>query len=187
MKLTVKFLRARTGSKEARSQSGLGATLFLTDEGACARCNADAGLSLSIRGYTLLELLVVIAILGIVAGMVSLSVAPTETRKSREEVNRLAVLFRLASDEARISGEPIAWQADANGYRFVQSDGVRGESDSDDPLRPRAWPFEVRSLQAPEVVFGREPLMTPAQIQIVTTSGEIDMDIDAFGELEVAH
>jgi len=142
---------------------------------------------LSVRGcgYTLLELLVVIAVLGIVAGMVSLSVAPTEYRKSKEEVNRLAVLFRLASDEARISGEPISWQADTNGYRFVQSDGVRGKSNSDDPLRPRAWPFEVRSLRASEVVFGREPLMTPAQIQIVTINGEIVMDIDAFGELGV--
>jgi general secretion pathway protein H len=163
----------------------LAATLFFTAEGACARSDAHAGSGLSARGYTLLELLVVIAVLGIVAGMVSLSVAPTEYRKSREEVNRLAVLFRLASDEARISGEPIAWQADTNGYRFVQSDGVRGESDSDDPLRPRAWPFEVRSLRAPEVVFGREPLMTPAQIQIVTINGEIAMDIDAFGELGV--
>jgi general secretion pathway protein H len=163
------------------------ATRYVAKDDAWVRCHAHVESGWTDRGYTLLELLVVIAILGIVAGMVSLSVAPTETRKSREEVNRLAVLFRLASDEARISGEPIAWQADANGYRFVQSDGVRGESDSDDPLRPRAWPFEVRSLKAPEVVFGREPLMTPAQIQIVTTSGEIDMDIDAFGELEVAH
>ena len=139
---------------------------------------------LPVRGYTLLELLVVIAILGIVAGMVSLSVAPTEYRKSKEEVNRLAVLFRLASDEARISGEPITWQADTNGYRFLQSDGVRGESDIDDPLRPRTWPFEVRSLRTPEVVFGREPLMTPAKIQILTVNGELDMNIDAFGDLE---
>ena len=159
--------------------------LFARDD-ACVLCRAHAESGWSNRGYTLLELLVVIAILGIVAGMVSLSVAPAETRNSTEEVNRLAVLFRLASDEARISGQPIAWQADINGYRFVQSDGVRGESDSDDPLRPRDWPFEVRALHAPEVVFGREPLMAPAQIQIVTMSGEIDVEIDAFGEIEVA-
>ena len=158
-----------------------------TEKDTRARCNAHLVLASSPRGYTLLELLVVIVILGIVAGMVSLSVTPTEYRKMSEEVNRLAALFRIANDEARVSGEPIAWEADTNGYRFVQSDGVRGETDIDDPLRPRAWPFEVRSLHAPEVVFGREPLMTPAKIQIVTIDGEIDMDIDAFGELGVAH
>ena len=183
---TVKIQCARTGSQGASAQLALVATRMFASDDACARCHTKARASWLDRGYTLLELLVVIAILGIVAGMVSLSVAPTETRKSREEVNRLAVLFRLASDEARISGEPIAWQADTNGYRFIQSDGVRGESDADDPLRPRAWPFEVQSLRAPDVVFGREPLMTPAQIQIVTIGGEIDMKIDAFGELEAA-
>ncbi|UCH49325.1 MAG: GspH/FimT family pseudopilin [Betaproteobacteria bacterium] len=124
-----------------------------------------------------------IVILGVVAGMVSLSIAPGETRRMAEEVDRLAALFRLANDEARVSGRPIIWRADDDGYRFVQSDAVRGESDAEDPLRPRGWPFEVRLVEAPEIVFGREPLMEPTRIYIATATREIAIDIDALGQV----
>ena len=140
---------------------------------------------LSVRGFTLLELLVVIVILGIVAGMVSLSIEPSEGRRMTEEVERLAALFRLANNEARVSGRTITWQADHDGYRFLESEDVRGDGNDDDPLRPRAWPFEVRSVDAPDLVFGREPLISPVRIQIATSTRQIVMDIDAFGELQV--
>ena len=87
------------------------------------------------RGFTVIELLVVIVILGVVAGMVSLSVAPSEQRRLTEELDRLAALFRLAHDEARISGRAITWEAGADGYRFLVSDDERGGNESDDPLR----------------------------------------------------
>lgn len=146
----------------------------------------EAGQGLRARGATLLEILVVIVILGIVAGMVSLSIAPGETRRVSEEIDRLAALFRLANDEARITGRPIVWRADTDGYRFVQSDGVRGERDGQDPLRPRAWPFEVRQLDAPAIVFGREPMMDPTRLYIVTVTGEIAVEVDSFGQVNVA-
>lgn len=136
-------------------------------------------------GFTLLELLVVIAILGIVAGLVTLSTAPAEQRRVAEEVDRLAALFRLAQDEARISGRRIIWQADARGYRFLTPEGVRGAQSADDPLRPREWPFSVRFIDAPEVLFGREPLMTPARVHLVTADGELTLELDEFGELRV--
>lgn len=137
------------------------------------------------RGFTLLELLVVIVILGIVAGMVTLSVAPSEDRRLTEEIDRLAALFRLANDEARVTGRAIRWRADLDGYQFLESETVRGVVDDDDPLRPRAWPVEVRLVEAPELVFGREPLMEPVRVHIATSRRDIVMDIDAFGEVEV--
>jgi general secretion pathway protein H len=136
-------------------------------------------------GFTVIELLVVIVILGIVAGMVSLSIAPSEQRRLTEELDRLAALFRLAHDEARISGRAITWQAGAEGYRFLVSDDEQGGIESDDPLRPRTWPFEVQAVDAPEIVFGREPLMSPVRVEIVTPARVVIMDIDAFGELTV--
>ena len=136
-------------------------------------------------GFTLLELLVVIAILGIVAGMVSLSIVPSEDRRLSEELDRLAALFRLAHDEARVMGRAISWRADDGGYWFIESDGERGGAASDDPLRARAWPFEVVAVDAPEIVFGREPLMSPVRVQIATPKRMVIMDIDAFGELTV--
>jgi general secretion pathway protein H len=137
------------------------------------------------RGFTLLELIVVIAILGVVVGLVTLSTAPAEHRRLAEELERLAALFRLAQDEALISGQAITWQADANGYRFYTPDGVRGEKNSDDPLRPRNWTFEVDSIESPMLVFGGEPLMTPARLHLMTAGREVTLELDAFGEMKV--
>ena len=145
------------------------------------------GKHLRSKGFTLLELLVVIAILGIVAGMVSLSIVPSEDRRLTEEMDRLAALFRLAHDEARVAGRAIQWQANTEGYRFVVSDDDEADPmASDDPLRARNWPFEVVQVDAPEIVFGREPLMSPVRVQIATPGRTLTMDIDAFGELTVS-
>jgi type II secretion system protein H len=135
--------------------------------------------------FTLLELLVVIAILGIVAGVVSLSIAPGEQRRLDEELARLAALFRLAHDEARVAGRAITWQADLGGYRFVRADDDDVEVTADGPLRERDWPFEVRRVIAPEIVFGREPLLSPARVEIATSRRVVIMQINAFGELAV--
>jgi type II secretion system protein H len=117
-------------------------------------------------GYTLLELLVVIAILGIVAGGVSISVAPSEHRRMMHEVDRLAALFRVAHEQTRVSGRPISWIARIDGYQFEVDGEVHGSDEAGDPLRPRAWPFPVQHVDAPTIVFGREPLLNPVQISI---------------------
>jgi general secretion pathway protein H len=134
-------------------------------------------------GFTLLELLVVLVILGIVAGVVSLSVAPGEHRRMSHEVDRLAALFRLAHDETRVSGRPITWIADTDGYRFVVEDSVRGDEMPDDPLRPRAWPFPVQDVDAPVIVFGREPLLNPVKIRVAGSGRVLMLRLDEFGTL----
>lgn len=135
-----------------------------------------------VRGFTLLELLVVIVILGVAAGMVSLSVAPSEERLLTMEMDRLAALFRLAQNEARVSGRPLVWEADGQGYRFLTGNAPRAEN-PDDPLRPRDWPFTVERIEAPNVVFGAEPLLPPAEIRITTPRRELVLALDAFGTL----
>jgi general secretion pathway protein H len=139
--------------------------------------------SLRCAGFSLLELLVVLVILGIAAGVVSLSVAPREARLVAEESERLAALFRLAQDEARVRGRPVAWIADAQGYRFLI--GGREPDAPGDPLRARAWPFPVRRVQAPRLVFGAEPLLPPAEIRIATQEREVHLALDAFGTVTV--
>jgi general secretion pathway protein H len=135
-------------------------------------------------GFTLFELLVVIAILGIVAGLASLSAAPREQRLLAEETDRLAALFRLAQDEARVTGRTITWRADAQGYRFLEGETQRGDS-GDDPLRARTWPFAVVRVEAPDIAFGAEPLLSPARIRIATSERELVLALDAFGALSL--
>ena len=135
------------------------------------------------RGFTLLELLVVIVIMGIAAGVVTLSVAPSADRLLNDEGKRMVALFRLAQEEARAQGRPIAWEADIQGYRFLTEDKVR--DGADDPLRPRAWPVEVSGILAPQIVFGAEPLLPPARIRIDTEAGTRIFEMDAFGTLIV--
>jgi general secretion pathway protein H len=137
------------------------------------------------RGYTLIELLVVIAVIGVAAGILTLSLRGDESRRLTEEGDRLAALFRMAQSEARLSGRPILWQADLAGYRF------RALADTATPLpeelaRERRWPLEVRRVEHAELVFGREPLREPAEVEIATAGPKLRLALDALGNARVA-
>jgi len=136
-------------------------------------------------GFTLIELLVVIAILGIAAGAVALSISRSDARLLEEETARLGALFRIAQDEARVTGRTLVWEADLNGYRFrlLDEDAVRDWSD--EVLRPRTWPFEVRGIEGGRILFGREPLLDPATLRIATAEREVRLSLDVFGNLRL--
>jgi general secretion pathway protein H len=91
-------------------------------------------------GFTLLELLVVMVLAGILLSLVSVSVTPDPRQQLVREGQRVGQLLALAADEARIRQEPIVWEADLNGYRFVtENGGERQLLTGDDLLRERAW------------------------------------------------
>jgi general secretion pathway protein H len=136
-------------------------------------------------GFTLIELLVVITILGIAAAAVALSVSISDVRLLQEETARLGALFRIAQDDARISGRALVWEADLNGYRFRPLDTEAARDWKDEILRPRTWPFAVRRIEAGRIVFGREPLLNPATLRIVTAEREARLALDAFGNLTI--
>ncbi len=93
-----------------------------------------------LRGFTLLELLAVIVLAGILLSIVTISVAPDERQKLAREAQRVGQLFAIASDEARLQQQPIVWEADLRGYRFVtESGGERQLITGDDLLREREW------------------------------------------------
>jgi general secretion pathway protein H len=135
-------------------------------------------------GFTLIELLVVIAMLGIAAAIVALSVSGSDARLLREETARLSALFRIAQDEARITGRTLVWEADVTGYRFRPLDEEAARDWSDDILRQRAWPFTVRHVDGGRIVFGREPLLDPATLHIATDRSEARLVLDALGNLK---
>lgn len=137
-------------------------------------------------GFTLIELLVVIAMIGIAAAVVVLSVSGSDARQLREETARLGALFRIAQDEARITGRTLVWEADLTGYRFRPLDEEGARDWTDEVLRQRAWPFPVRSIEGGRIVFGREPLLDPATLHIATDRSEARLVLDALGNLKAS-
>jgi len=147
-----------------------------------------ARLARAARGFTLIELLVALTILAIAAAVAALSIASREGRDADEEMRRLAALFRLAQDDAGMSGTMLVWEADVHGYRFRRLDGggERAPSLESDLLRPRRWPFVVTRIEAQPIVFGREPLLQPGVIRLTTASRDIRLVLDPFGNLTEA-
>ncbi len=75
------------------------------------------------RGYTLVELLVVIVVIGIMLGLVSLSIVPDPAARLHRDAERLEALFALAAEEAQLSSQPITWRGDEHGYGFYRRVG----------------------------------------------------------------
>jgi len=127
------------------------------------------------RGFTLLEMLVVIVLAGILVSIVTISVTPDPRQQLQREASRIGRLFAIAADESRIRQEPIIWEADLTGYRFVtEVNGERKLITGDDLMRERQWErplvrlavFEAASGDtASQVVLG--PGAPPVRVPIV--------------------
>jgi general secretion pathway protein H len=93
------------------------------------------------KGFTLIELLVVLLIMGLCAGLAVAIARPDERALLHVEAERLAQLLDLAAVEARLTGKPIVWSAQATEYRFWRWREDAGWSDArDDSLRARSLP-----------------------------------------------
>jgi general secretion pathway protein H len=99
------------------------------------------------RGFTLLELLIVIVLIAVLTSVITLSATTDPRQALTEQAQRLGLLLTLASDEARIRQQPITWEGDLNGYRFVsEAGGERRLLGDDDLLRERNWPRALTRL-----------------------------------------
>jgi len=83
----------------------------------------------------------VLLVMGLCAGLVAAISQPDDRARLRVEAERLAQLLDLATIEARFTGKPIAWTAEAAQYRFWRWRDDAGWSEArDDSLRPRSLP-----------------------------------------------
>jgi general secretion pathway protein H len=112
-------------------------------------------------GFTLLEMLVVLVLFGILISIVTVSVTPDPRQDLTREARRIGQLMSIAADESRIRQQPIVWEADLRGYRFVsEAGGERRLLTEDDLLRERAWSRPLTRI----AVFDPGIITAPSQI-----------------------
>ena len=155
------------------------------------------------RGFTLLELLVVIVLIAVATAIISLNAVPDPRQALTEQARRLGLLLTLASDEARLRTEPIAWEGDLSGYRFVsESGGERRLLDRDDLLREHSWDHpltrlaierdgQVRALVSPDapalrIPIAREWIEPRWRVELSDGAATVAIDFDEHGVGRVA-
>ncbi len=135
------------------------------------------------RGFTLLEMLVVLLIVGIVSGVATLALSRNPHTDLREQGQRLALLFESAGDEAQLRGRPLAWQANATGYGFIEADGSGGWHPLRDTLLgAQRWTVPVTGVSiryagsaydASRLVFGLESVTQPVAVTLYAPFGQV--------------
>lgn len=148
------------------------------------------------RGFTLLELLVVMVIVGVTLGLVSLNAMPDGQQILQNDAQRIALLLQLARDEAIVRNRPIAFEAEAERYRFLLREGNTWRVlVQDDLLREREFKrFPVAltiSPPSPEqaaplrIVFGREPVDKPFVLTLAIGAAQAAIRADGIGHFVV--
>jgi general secretion pathway protein H len=133
------------------------------------RMNRFATAMRRLGGFTLIELLVVLMIMGLLVGLISVSVRPDDRGLLRVEAERLAQLLDLAVAESRLAGRPMAWTADATRYRFwrMTGEGEWSEVRDSELLRPRTLP--------------RDMMIAGLQIEHAPVSGAMRLEFSPYG------
>lgn len=104
-------------------------------------------LRLAHSGFTLLELLIVMVIIGIVTATVALSSRPPDEHQLQEDAKRVAQLLTVAQDEAQLRTNTLMFEADAQGWRFLQRTETGWRVLNDDLLKPSQWHSPLRTIQ----------------------------------------
>ncbi len=148
------------------------------------------------RGFTLVELMVVLAIIGIALGMVSFNAMPSPAQNLQSEARRIALLLQLARDEAIVRNRLVAFEADADNYRFLVRNEARWDPvTTDDLLRERAFkggPVKL-SIDPPSagagipmrIIFGREPVDKPFVLTMGIGEDRVAIRADGIGHFVV--
>ena len=153
--------------------------------------------ALATGGFTLVEMLVVLLVIGIMAGLVGVITRPNDRALLEVEAQRLAQLLDLAATEAQLGGQPIAWTAEAYGYRFLLRNTQDGwnEIHDNDTLRARALPqgMQFASLYVDNRLWSGDmrlefaPSAPPHAFSVGLTNGAARTTVagSALGEVQV--
>lgn len=135
-------------------------------------------------------------IAGIMLGMVSFNAMPDERQALQRDAQRIALLLQLARDEAIVRNRPIAFEAEADRYRFLLYDEKTWQVlRQDDLLREREFKRSpvTFSISPPlaepnaplRVIFGREPVNKPFALTLIVGDSQATIRADGIGHFSV--
>jgi general secretion pathway protein H len=135
-------------------------------------------------------------IVGITLGAVTFNAMPSERQVLQNDAQRIALLLQLARDEAIMRNRPIAFEADADRYRFLlREENAWQTLTQDDLLRERAFKrtpvtFSISPPTAEQttplrIVFGREPVSIPFALTLATGTTQATIRADGIGHFIV--
>jgi general secretion pathway protein H len=144
----------------------------------------------------LLELLVVLVIVGITLGAVSFNAMPSERQVLQNDAQRIALLLQLARDEAIVRNRPIAFEAEADHYRFLLFEENNWQAlKQDDLLHEREFkrapvifsitPPSAEPSSPLRIIFGREPVGIPFVLTLATGDAQVAIRADGIGHFVV--
>ncbi len=135
-------------------------------------------------------------IAGMLLGLVAFNAMPGEQQVLQKEAQRIALLLQLARDEAIVRNRPVAFEAQADRYRFLMRDGSQWQPITDDDLlRERQFergpvvltiaPAAVAENNPLRIVFGREPVDKPFLLTLSTGNSNVGIRADGVGHFTV--
>lgn len=138
----------------------------------------------------------VLVIAGIILGAVSFNAMPSERQVLQNDAQRIALLLQLARDEAIVRNHPIAFEAEADRYRFLLFEDKNWQPlKQDDLLREREFKrspvmFTVSPPSADQaspfrIIFGREPVGIPFVLTLATGDVQVAIRADGIGHFAV--
>lgn len=131
-------------------------------------------------------------IVGITLGAVSFNAMPSDRKVLQNDAQRIALLLQLARDEAIVRNHPIAFEADADRYRFlVFQDNKWQTLEHDDLLREREFKHSpvILTISPPSaeqttplrIIFGREPVGVPFVLTLAVGDAQVAIHADGIG------
>lgn len=135
-------------------------------------------------------------IAGITLGMVSFNAMPSERQVLQNDAQRIALLLQLARDEAIVRNRPIAFEAEADRYRFMIFEENKWQAlKQDELLREREFKRSpvIFSISPPltepapplRIIFGREPVDKPFVLTLAAGEATVAIHADGIGHFVV--
>ena len=124
-------------------------------------------------GFTLLELLVVVAIVAMASAGVGFALRDSSQVQLEREGQRLAALLESARARSRVTGLPVRWRANTNGFEFeglAASELPQQWLDPDTGVAGDPGAGMGTTTATASLLLGPEPIIGPQEVVLTSIS-----------------